>query len=410
MRTLRSVLFVLGLILISGPSTAKEDWEALLEDVAANVVTDYVSNYNPKELEDALRAPIPPDLAKQSVDVDSQLVASSTVSHDSAYEVRVRKIVVALLPHLHSKPKEFTIRILESEEVNAFTTGGPFIYFLTALMKSVESDDELAGIVAHELAHVDAAHCGRGNTLVGIGEWAGELLGPTGTGGKIGKFSAGAGATFNRGHESEADTLACIYLARAGYDPRRFIDFFERSIRENEAQKVRAREEVARYKKEIEAARAKTAALRPKLKTAWDPKTGCRAAKLEIDTRKARMESARLAYEQNPSAANAQAANTAVALFNLYVPLYNDCLAFNDSVNKERTAVARHNAWLDYLKRLSARPSPWSASHPFNEKRKVRISEMADYLQNKIGKDAIADPITRRVIDTVEKVEGKPVR
>lgn len=134
-------------------------------------------------------------------------------------------------PHLR-----YRFRVLNAEEVNAFALPGGFIYVTRGLLDLAESESELAGALAHEIAHVAARHHAsriRRNQLVSLGF---SVAGPAIGGGlkMVGVRRAGQSTVqglfqrFSRDDEREADRLAAKNLYRAGYDPRGLLTLLER--------------------------------------------------------------------------------------------------------------------------------------------------------------------------------------
>jgi predicted Zn-dependent protease len=128
----------------------------------------------------------------------------------------------------------FTIKVIDSEEINAFALPGGFLYVTSGLVLSTQEEAELAGVMAHEIAHVAAHHASRQMTRSNMFALASLPL--IFVGGGLGvalREAAGLaiplGMTkFSRGFEAEADYLGVEYLYKAGYDPQAFISFFER--------------------------------------------------------------------------------------------------------------------------------------------------------------------------------------
>src|SRR3989441_12958862 len=126
----------------------------------------------------------------------------------------------------------FTIKVIDSEDVNAFALPGGFFFVNSGLILKADNEAELAGVMAHEIAHVAARHGTREATrgaivnyatipLIFIGGWAGygvrqaaNLAIPMGF------------LKFSRGFEAEADLLGLEYMYHAGYDPSEFVNFF----------------------------------------------------------------------------------------------------------------------------------------------------------------------------------------
>jgi beta-barrel assembly-enhancing protease len=128
----------------------------------------------------------------------------------------------------------FTIKVVDSEEVNAFALPGGFFFVNSGLILKADTEAELAGVMAHEIAHVAARHgtrqASRGQLanlmtipLIFVGGWTGYAI------------RQGAGVAipmgflnFSRSFEREADFLGLQYIYKAGYDPTSFVDFFEK--------------------------------------------------------------------------------------------------------------------------------------------------------------------------------------
>ncbi len=130
----------------------------------------------------------------------------------------------------------FTIKVIDSDEINAFALPGGFFYVNSGLILAADTEAELAGVMGHEIAHVCARHATRNATKAQIMELATIpliLLGPGGWAG-YGIYEASQLAIpisylkFSRDAEREADYLGLQYMYKAGYDPNAFVSFFEK--------------------------------------------------------------------------------------------------------------------------------------------------------------------------------------
>jgi hypothetical protein len=138
------------------------------------------------------------------------------------------------------------VTVLNSDEINAFALPGGFLFINTGLIDKAETESELVGVMAHELAHVSARHGARlmkRATIASIIYQAAQVAAMIFTGGVvgIGTYYAlqygffGLGLALNlallgvsREYEEEADQLGVQYAWRAGYDPHGFITFFDK--------------------------------------------------------------------------------------------------------------------------------------------------------------------------------------
>ncbi|HEV2448528.1 MAG TPA: M48 family metallopeptidase [Candidatus Sulfopaludibacter sp.] len=163
----------------------------------------------------------------QEVERESRLLDDSVVAE---YINRIGQNVVrnsdAKLP--------FTIKVIDSEEINAFALPGGFLFVDTGLVLRAENEAELAGVMAHEVAHVAARHGTRQASraqivnyasipLIFVGGWAGYAVR------EIAALAVPMGfLQFSRAFEAQADYLGLQYVDRSGYDPTAFVDFFEK--------------------------------------------------------------------------------------------------------------------------------------------------------------------------------------
>jgi predicted Zn-dependent protease len=128
----------------------------------------------------------------------------------------------------------FTIKVIDSDEINAFALPGGFFYVNSGLVLAADNESEMAGVMAHEIAHVAARHATRQMTRAQLANFASIPL--IFVGGGIGYAVSSAASlalpltflSFSRGFEAEADYLGLEYLYKTGYDPESFIAFFEK--------------------------------------------------------------------------------------------------------------------------------------------------------------------------------------
>jgi predicted Zn-dependent protease len=158
---------------------------------------------------------------------------SSPLVTDPAINEFVNRIAQNIV--LHSDAKiPFTIKVIDSPEVNAFALPGGFLYVNRGLLEAAENEAEVAGVLAHEIAHVTARHgieqASKGELLsyaslplIFLGGWSGYILQ------QIADIAVPLTfLKFSRNAESEADRLGAQYMWATGYDPNALISFFEK--------------------------------------------------------------------------------------------------------------------------------------------------------------------------------------
>jgi beta-barrel assembly-enhancing protease len=123
-----------------------------------------------------------------------------------------------------------TFKLIEADEINAFTLPGGYIFINTGLLKLSANEAELASAIAHELGHAAARHATRQasrDRLVGMGTIPLVILAGPAAGLAVKAAAPMAFMQFSRAFETEADLLGIQYLWKSGYDPDASIDLFE---------------------------------------------------------------------------------------------------------------------------------------------------------------------------------------
>ena len=164
-----------------------------------------------------------------------QVEASAKLVQDPVINEYVNRIGQNLV-HNSDAQVPFTIKVIDSDEINAFALPGGFFYVNTGLILAADEEAELAGVMAHEIAHVAARHATRQMTR---GNWMNLatiplIFVPMGYGtyyaiqGAAGLLVPMTFMKFSRNFEGEADYLGLQYMYKSGYDPQAFISFFEK--------------------------------------------------------------------------------------------------------------------------------------------------------------------------------------
>jgi predicted Zn-dependent protease len=162
-----------------------------------------------------------------------QFEASTKMIQDPVVNEYVNRIGQNLVRNSDAKVP-FTIKVVDSDEVNAMALPGGFFYVNSGLILAADDEAELAAVMSHEIAHVALRHGTRGQTRADIANIASLPLIFLGGGiGYAARQVAGIGLPltflkFSRGFEAEADYYGLEYMYKAGYDPNAFVTIFEK--------------------------------------------------------------------------------------------------------------------------------------------------------------------------------------
>ncbi len=168
-------------------------------------------------------------------DFSQQVEHSAKLINDPVVTEYVNRVGQNIVRNSDSKVP-FTIKVIDTDEINAFALPGGFFYVNSGLIMAADNEAELAGVMAHEIAHVAACHVAREQTRGNIVQLASIplIFVPGGWAvyeGTQAALSIGVPLTFmkfSRNFESEADFLGMEYMYKTGYDPQSFISFFEK--------------------------------------------------------------------------------------------------------------------------------------------------------------------------------------
>jgi len=162
-----------------------------------------------------------------------ELEKSTKFISDPVVTEYVNRIAQNLVKNSDAKVP-FTVKVVDSDEVNAFALPGGFFFVNSGLILNADTEAEMAGVMAHEISHVVAHHAVREQTRQNYAQFGTIPLIFVGGGLGYGLYEAaniGVPLTFlqfSREFEAQADFLGTQYLYRAGYDPQALVTFFEK--------------------------------------------------------------------------------------------------------------------------------------------------------------------------------------
>jgi predicted Zn-dependent protease len=179
------------------------------------------------------------DERKVGREIYDKLKNNNFLLQDKRLNDYIAKIGLLVLAQGKKAPFDYTFSIFNSSAINAFATPGGYIYINAGLISAVENEAQLAGVIAHEIAHANARHVAsmiKKSRALNIAALAAIIAGAfLGGGGEataaIAAFSvAGASSLslkYQREHEEEADRLGIEYLVAAGYYPEAMVEFLK---------------------------------------------------------------------------------------------------------------------------------------------------------------------------------------
>ena len=165
--------------------------------------------------------------------ISQQVETQSKIINDPLVSEYINRLGQNLVRNSDSQVP-FTIKVIDSDDINAFALPGGFFYVNSGLILAADEEAELAGVMAHEIAHVAACHAAREQSRASLAQMMTIPL--IFVGGPVGYAAYEAAGLavpltflhFSRGFEAEADYLGVEYMYKAGYDPAAFVSFFEK--------------------------------------------------------------------------------------------------------------------------------------------------------------------------------------
>ncbi len=171
----------------------------------------------------------------------AEVLKQERVSSNPSYNARVQRVGKRIAQAAQKPEYNWEFIVLESKQVNAFCLPGGKVAVYTGLLKVAPSDDLLATVISHEVAHALARHAGERMSqdllvqVTGAGLSAGlggqselmrkGVMQAFGLGSQVGVL-----LPYSRKQEEEADHIGVILMAKAGYDPRAALDFWRKMM------------------------------------------------------------------------------------------------------------------------------------------------------------------------------------
>lgn len=172
-----------------------------------------------------------PQEVEMGKEMDAQIREQDTLLPDTVWQNYLAEVGQKIVAVSDRKDLDYSFHVIASDQLNAFAAPGGFVYFYTGILKQMDSEAELAAVMAHEISHVVARHgIKKLQTVMGVSVLLQIALGESSnlTQQAVG-IVLNLGLTgYGRSMELEADRFGVIYMTRAGYNPNGAVAMFER--------------------------------------------------------------------------------------------------------------------------------------------------------------------------------------
>lgn len=165
---------------------------------------------------------------KTGQEMHDKLISEGSAYDDPELQAYVEKLGERLVAESDLPDLDFTFTVIDAPEINAYATPGGFVYVNRGLIAYMNSEEQLAGVIGHEIAHVTARHHARrktaGVTSQVLSTTAYVLTGSSAIYEASNMYGAELISGYGRDMELEADGLGAEYMYKAGYDPEALLD------------------------------------------------------------------------------------------------------------------------------------------------------------------------------------------
>ena len=163
--------------------------------------------------------------------MDEQLRQQERFLVDESWHTYINELGNRIVAVSDRKELPFQFAVIQSDEINAFAAPGGYVYFYSGLIREMDSEAELAAVMAHEISHVVARHSiKRLQTVMGVSVVLDLALGTSSqttqalAGTALGIMMSG----YSRGQETEADNFGTLYMTQAGWNPNGMVAMFQK--------------------------------------------------------------------------------------------------------------------------------------------------------------------------------------